>query len=1016
MLAGFYYKSKRKNLIRIYRQLSEHRNNKFLVLSLILFFLASAASKAQSKWSEMESAHFKVIYKDSYSYLAPHILLSAENALKPLMKIFNYKPTSRIIIIAYDFTDYGFGAATTVPQNEIQLEIEPFEPGYENVLYTERIQWTLSHELVHIVVNDKTSATEKFFRSIFGKVAPEQIEPLTIFYSLFTNHNRYTPRWHQEAIAVFFETWFNGGFGRILGSFDEMYFRTLTLEGKAFSSSANLEDLSNTSYLLGSIYYLYGTRFAAYLALQYGPEKLISWFNTESSELYNSYTDKFNKTFRIGFDKTWDEFFGTNFYNEWKNFIAYEEKFQEKNLEKLKTAPITYVRKITQRPFGWVTQPFLNSHNGDIYFGYNKPGSLASLQKLNIKISKSKNISTLPTPSLLQVTSLAYDDSLGLLFYTTNNNELYRDIWATDIKTGNKKELFKDYRTGDITVSPVSHELWGVQHDAGYASLMYSAYPYRKMTPLINFGAEDNVFNLSVSPSGKYLAAVLHRASGEQSIILVNTINLKTTGKFQFETLSDKGSPENPSWSPDEKYIFWDAYTNGVSNIYRYNLETSTVEALSNTLTGLFRPLYLSADSLFAFEFSTDGFTPVIIANKPAEELPAINYYGEQILNHYPSLANLILKPVKQYSDSSGLSKEKTYSGISNLKVQTFIPVITGFQSEKVFGFYTHIADPLSYHDLTMEFGISPLKNDAGLPRYHFRGKYQFKKEIEVGYDYNASDFYDLFNDRKRGMIGTKVTLADNYYWVYDNPLKVKQKTEIDYYGGIKSMNDNLIKVSQSDFTVAQTNLNSKNLRRSIGSVDYEAGNEFNLTVLGFGAGSRKLQLAGEAYGEWDNYSTFLFPHNIFHLKLAAGYVQKNNNLDQAHFYFGGFGNRYLEDAPVKQYRDVLRFPGIPIYSLLSDKFAKLLIEENFPPVRFDDVRIGEHFLNYIDMSIYSENLFTKSGQDQNYTDAGGQINLVFKHWFNLESTLSAGIAKAWYGKENSWDWFLSFKLLQNLF
>ncbi len=1003
-------------MTNFYRQLLKYGNRKFLVLTLILFLLPSSMDIAQSNWSEMQSAHFKVIYKEPYAYLAPHILLSAENALKPLMKIFDYKPTSKILIIAYDYTDYGFGAATTVPENEIQLEIEPFEPGYENVLYTERIQWTLSHELVHIVVNDKASNTEKFLRSIFGKVAPEQIEPLTVLYSLLTNHNRYTPRWHQESIAVFFETWFNGGFGRVLGSFDEMYFRTLTLEDKAFPSAADLEELSNTSYLLGSIYYLYGTRFAAYLALQYGPAKLISWFNTLPSEFYDSYTGKFNKTFRVGFDKLWDEAFGTSFNNDWKSFIAYEEGFQEKNLKKLKSDSVTVIRKITTKPFGWVTQPFLNSHTGDIYFGYNKPGSLASLQQLNINTSKSKNLFTLPTPSLLQVSSIAYDDNLGLLFYTTNNNELYRDIWAADLATGKQKELFKDYRTGDITVSSVTHELWGVQHDAGYASLMYSAYPYRKLTPVINFGSVDNVFNLSASPSGKYLAAVLHRASGEQSIILVNTADLKKTGKFQFETLSDKGSPENPSWSPNEKYLFWDAYTNGVSNLYRYNLETSTVEALSNTLTGLFRPVYLSADSLFAFQFSTDGFIPVVVPNKPAEGLPAINYYGEQILVHYPSLTNLMLKPVNKFSDSSGLSKEKTYNGLSNLKIQTFIPVVTGFQSEKVFGFYTHIADPISYHDLTMEFGVSPLKSNQGLPRYHFRGKYQFKKEIELDYDYNASDFYDLFNDRKRGMIGTKVTLADTYYWVYDNPLKVKQKTEIDYYGGIKSINDNLIKVSQADFTVVQSNLNSKNLRRSIGSVDYEAGNEFNLTVIGFGAGSKILHAAGEAYGEWDNYSTFLFPHNIFHLKLAAGYVQKNNNLDQAHFFFGGFGNRYVEDSPVKQYRDVLRFPGIPIYSLLSDKFGKLLIEENFPPVRFYNVSIGEQFLNYIDMSIYSENLFTKSDKYKNYTDAGGQINFVFRHWFNLESTLSAGIAKAWYGKTNSWDWFLSIKLLQNLF
>jgi len=982
---------------------------------LTLFFVLNTAASAQSKWCEVESSHFKLIYKDSYSYLTPHILSSAENALKPLMKIFNYTPAEKIVIIAYDFSDYGYGAATTLPRDEIQLEIEPFESGYENLLYNDKIQWTLSHELVHIVVDDKASNVEKFSRSIFGKVEPEQINPMTIFYSLLTNYNRYSPRWHQESIAVFFETWFNGGFGRIFGSFDEMYFRTMTLEEKNFPSPASLENLSNTSFLLGTIYYLYGERFIAYLTLKYGPDRVISWFNTEDSDFYASYNAKFKKAFVTGTDKIWKEYFDNSLYKEWENFIIDEKKFQEKNLEKIKSAPVTPVKIVVPAKFGWVTEPFLNSHDGEIYFGYNKPGHLASIRKLNYKNFRSEDICTLPTPSLLQVSSVAYDDSLDLFFYTTNNNELYRDIWVVDLKTGDQKELFKDYRTGDITVSRVTHELWGVQHDAGRSSLMYAPYPYKKMDPVINFSEGDNLFNLSVSPSGKYLAAILHRSNGEQSLILVDCDSLKSTEKFQFETLSDKGSPENPSWSPDSKSIYWNAYTNGVSNIYRDNISLSGIEALSNSLTGLFKPVYINEDSLFAFQFTTDGFQPVIIPNKQAEQLPAINYFGEQIINKYPSLANYLLKPAEANADTSNSAKEKKYSSFSNLKVQSFVPVISGFQSEKVLGFYAHIADPIYYQNLTMEFGYSPFKDNAGLPKFHFRGKYEFKKEIEIDLDYNASDFYDLFNDRKRGMIGTKITLADTYYWIYDNPLKLKQKTQIDYYSGIKSINDNLIKVSQSDFAVAQTNLNSKNLRRSIGSVDYEEGNEFNFTALGYGAQQKKIQLAEMAYAEWDNYSTFIFPHNIFHFKFTAGYVNKNDSLAQANFYFGGFGNRPLEDANVKQYRDVFRFPGIPIYSLLSDTFAKVLIEENFPPVRFDDVRIGEHFLNYVDMSIYTENLFTNEGQFNTWNDVGGQINFVFKHWFNLESTLSIGAAKSWHSKENSWDWFLSFKLLQNL-
>ncbi len=227
-----------------------------------------------SEWREAESQHFKIIYRTSHSYLVSHILNSAENSIKKLMEIFDYKPSEKIIINTYDVYDYGFAAAAAAPINFIRLEIEPLEPGYEAILFNERFQWLLNHELVHIVVNDNPSKVEKIFRSIFGKVSPEQMQPLTVFFSLLTNYDRYTPRWHQEAIAVFIETWLSGGYGRSLGNFDEMYFRAMVNEGKEFPTDIELETIfSHNSFLLDNIFYLYGTRFVTYLSCQLWREK-----------------------------------------------------------------------------------------------------------------------------------------------------------------------------------------------------------------------------------------------------------------------------------------------------------------------------------------------------------------------------------------------------------------------------------------------------------------------------------------------------------------------------------------------------------------------------------------------------------------------------------------------------------------------------------------------------------------------------------------------------------------------
>ena len=998
----------------------------FLIISLlyILIFYGTINIYAESdtisttikslKWQEKESGHFIAIYREIDAPLIPHILRSAENALIPLMKIFHYKPSEKIIINTFDIYDFGFASTTTIPHNYIRLEIEPLEHNYESVPYNDRFQWILSHELVHIVVNDQANNTESVMRTLFGKVEPEQIQPLTIPFSLLTNYNRYSPRWYQEAPAVFMETWFSGGYGRILGNFDEMYFRSMVLYNEKFPSPMRLETISSqNSFLLETLYYLYGARFVSYLTIKYGPDKLLNWFTTRPGEFYKSFIGKFKDTFHADFN------------DEWENFISFEEKFQNENIERLKKSEITPLKKIKSEPLGWVSEPHIDKSGNNIYFSYHHPDHLAAISKLNLSNHSLIKIGTMPTPSLLQVSSTAYDKNLNLFFYTTNNNQLYRDIWVLDAATKENKLLFENYRIGDLTVSPATHDLWGILHANGKVALTYSPYPYKFMIPVVGFDVGDEIFDLAVSPSGKYLSAVLKRSNGNQSIVVANAEDLKDNKSFTYETITSTGSPESPSWSPDENFIYWSAYTNGVSNIYRINLKDKDIQAMSNVLSGLFKPVYLNRDSLFAFEFTPEGFSPVIIPNSPAKRLYAIKYLGEELLNKNPTLKDLTLKPAGRLNIKLG--KTEDYNGITSLQINTFIPVISGFQDKRVLGFYTHISDPLLINDLSMEFGVSPyfaqnnsikreIKKSGNKLGYHFKGKYIYKKILQLSVNYNAPDFYDLFNERKRGMTGTNITLENTHYWIYDNPLKIKQTSSITYYRDIESINDNLIPVSEPDFYVAQTNFNSRNLRRSIGSIDFENGNEFNATFMLFGANPKHPQLAGQFYTEWDNFSTYLVPHNIFHFKIAAGYHNRNDKLMQSSFFFGGFGNRRVEDTEVDQFRNVFRFPGIPIYSLAADRFFKLMFETALPPLRFSNISMGPHFVDHIDLSLYTQNLLVESEQGTAYFDAGVQLNIVLKHWYNLESTFSAGIAKAWYGSGNSKEWFLSFKLLKNLF
>lgn len=975
---------------------------KALYISIVFFILTNAILKAQFNWMEQESTNFKIIYLESSSHLVDHILLSAEKSLIPLAEMFDYSPSEKIIINIHDLNDFGLGTASTVPQNIIRLSIEQFESGYENTLYTERFNWLISHELVHIVFNDQSTDLESFSRKLFSKVPPDQSQPSTVLFSLLSNPNRYTPRWYQEGLAVYYETWFNGGFGRTLSSFDEMYFRTLVLEEGEFPEKINLETtFVHNSFLLETLYYFIGTRFVSYLSITYGPEKLLAWYKSDSGDMY------------VGIFEKFEDVFGVSYKEGWKSFIEYEKAFQKKNLEKLEEYKTTSVRHLTSEALGWVTNSYLDKSKSRLLFGSHKAHQLANLVSLNKATGELEEIGTIPTPSIYQVSSTAYDKSLGLLFFTTNNNRLYRDIWVLDTEAEEKKLLFENYRVGDLTVSDSTHELWGIEHSNGFSSLVYSPYPYNQMLPLIRFNLGEEVSHLSVSSSGLFLAAVLHRTSGEQSLIVFSRNTLLSDLKNDYITISNEGAPESPSWSPDENYLYWNGFNNGVSNIYRKDFNSGKIEALSHTLRGFFKPTHLSNDSLIVFEYTTDGFIPSIIPNKPAEHLPAIKYLGQEVFKKNPELADWN-NNTKISIEEVKTKEETSYNSFSNIEVYSVIPMISGFQSQLVFGLFGHFSDPMFIHDLKVEAGFSPFNTNPASPNYHFKAKYNYNNKINFAFELNAPDFYDLFNRRKRGMIGRKFTLGHSKYWKYDYPHKIKQHSEITFYNGVQYINDNLVRVSQPDFMVAQTNVNSTNLRRTIGSSDYENGNMFDVTLRIFGHNPKSPEFAGQITFEWDKFNNWITPHNTLHLKLAAGYHHDNPDLVQARFYFGGFGNRLVENVGVKQFRKVFRFPGVPIYSMDADRFLKIMFENNLPPLRFSNASLGNHFFNHIDLSVFSNAMINNSPLGTTWLNVGAQANLVMKHWFNLESTFSAGIAKAWWDKGTSWEWLLSIKLLKN--
>ncbi|HKV70684.1 MAG TPA: hypothetical protein VJN62_05515, partial [Gemmatimonadales bacterium] len=440
------------------------------------FFRASLASALlcapaglAAQFETVRTADMHLVYTSPLqSYLVPQVTRSFENSLRFHRLLFNYTPDGPINVLMHDLWHYGNAGASPIPANHITVGIEPYGHDYESAPAPERMTSSLNHEMAHIVTVDKPAGSDRFFRSLFfGKVTPNAEVPVSMLYGYLTTPRWYAPRWYLEGIAVYLETWMNGGIGRAIGPYDEMVFRTLVRDSARIFDFVGLESEGTTiDFQVGVNSYLYGTRFVSYLGLQYGNDSLLAWFNrTPDSRRY------FATQFR--------HVFGRSLEDEWSRWIAWERDWQVANLSAIRRHPVTGDRPLTDHALGSVSRAYYDSTTGAIYLGIRYPGQVAHLARIDLRTGKITNLLEILGASGYYVTALAFDPGSRTLFFTTNNAD-WRNLYSYDLATGHSRLLLRNARIGDLAFNRVDGALWGVRHDNGFSTLVRLPKPYHE--------------------------------------------------------------------------------------------------------------------------------------------------------------------------------------------------------------------------------------------------------------------------------------------------------------------------------------------------------------------------------------------------------------------------------------------------------------------------------------------------------------------------------------------------------
>ncbi len=971
---------------------------------LVVSFVCSVASvgKAQTLYS-FRTERQNLIYPNKLSeYLVPHTARCFENALSFHQNLFDYHTDREITVLMQDFGDYANGAAGVGPRNLVSIGMAPVSNVYETLPANERMNWVMNHELVHIVTLDQAAPADRFWRTVFsGKATPTADNPLSMVYAYLVTPRTYSTRWYREGVATFVETWMAGGLGRALGSYDEMVFRTMVADEQYFYDWVGLEaEGTKVDFQVGAIAYLYGTRFFTYLANVHGPEKVIDWAKRTDGT-------------RAHFASHFEQVFGTSLTDGWNDWIRFEHEWQRMNLDSVRRLPLTPYRLLSKQAVGSVSRSYYIPSRRSILAAVNYPGQVPHIALISMDDGSMAQVCEVKGATLYDVSSLAFDPETETAFFSIDNNN-WRDLASVNIRTGDVTVLQRDTRIGELVFNRADRSLWGVRHDLGYASIVRMEPPYTDWSTIYTWPYGQYITDVDISPDGTRLSAAHVSISGRQKLIMMRTDSLLAKdGSYQALYDFDTSVPANFIFSPDGSSLVGTSYYTGVSNVFRYDLAGNDMQLLSNCETGFFRPMHHTDDSLIVFRYSGRGFIPAAIRIDPLDDVGVIQFLGNAAVEKHPVLASWVVPPPSKIDLDPLKTFEGEYSPLWNIKVASLYPVVEGYKDVVAAGVRLNLSDPIMLHNINMTVSYSPhafLKEEE---RLHAAVNYKvWSWQFRAAY--NGADFYDLFGPTKTSRKGYSLTAAYKLPLLLNDPEIIEADLFAGAYGGLERLPDfQNVLASFSELYTARARLSYHWLRKSLGAADQEKGIAWEIVSHNNYVRSDIFPLV---YGGLDLGVPLPFNHTAVWLRTSAGYSFGDKNDPFGNFFFGGFGNNWVDHQDTKRYRSHESFPGIDLNAAGGATYGKAMLELLLPPVRFRNAGVWFFYAAWAHPTLFASVLSTNpddAALRRNIANIGGQIDVKLSIISALDATLSAGYAVAFEkGMKPSRELMVSLKIL----
>jgi hypothetical protein len=321
--------------------------------------------------------------------------------------------------------------------------------------------------------------------------------------------------------------------------------------------------------------------------------------------------------------------------------------------------------------------------------------------------------------------------------------------------------------------------------------------------------------------------------------------------------------------------------------------------------------------------------------------------------------------------------------------------VLEGYKVYTGMGLRLSMQDDLALNRLVLSGSVSPQRGIPEAERLH--GALQWTVwQWKVSAEYNHADFYDLFGPTRTSRKGYSLGLEYRDYFFLERPESFEYALSANGYWGLERLPDyQNIRTSFDRFYTLSGLLKYSFMLRSLGAVDYERGILTALTV----DATVLRSVAYPRFGARLDYGFALpWDHASVWLRTAAGISPGDPAEPSANFYFGGFGNNWVDHGNVQRFREYYSFPGIELDGLGGTNFVKALIEFDLPPLRFRRAGVPVFYCTWMRLALFSGGVATnlnRKAAGQRAVTMGGQLDCKLVLFSTLSSTLSFGFAMA---------------------